>query len=766
GDMEPSTVASPGGVFVPPGVFSSTNDYNNDPTYHSYWNDPIGANGIGVSGGGVSSIAVVGTEVWVAGGFLLPAFGIARFPTVESRLSNNNLPIDNLLNTYGPPYNVAYPGWGNSIAVVKGDGVPIPYVQGSFNSIGGPGSPGVSLVSGTNGIWANAIAYWFDVYETGPTNQTIWEPLSTNGLTSAGSPAYQCYIAATPNAIYAGGVFDAAGGNSVPFSGGNVAAARWLVATNFAIPEDQTNFTFYSGTNYSISSNIQFSGTTTIEPGATITCSNNTMEINGDLICPSIASATLNGGTLNISNNSSLSSLSNLSFAGTTLDFQLGSNSPGTITVSDCRFVDGGITWGGVASTYTLVLNNCLAVNPPDQAGETGGSTNTFLSDNTGHGSFELVNCTLDNWYYPVHNNNYPGSGGGDNFSAINCIFSEIALAYGGGDSPSQTSYSGSNNGFYEYAYDNGSQTPFGSNQTTNDWPFYQSPTIDDSSYYLATNSACHNVGTAGIDPALLAELRQRTTYSPGDGGFPDNYGNPDLGYHYESANPGTPCFPTPPGVVAGWSAESNAVDSINGNDGTFTGTESYAPGEVGLAFHFNGSSDVEVPDSSTLHFTNGMTVEAWVNLSNYTGHATEILSKLAAASLFANSYTFSIEGADTASTRRAYFTVVGTNYVAHQLFSSTNIPTNQWMHIAGTYDGATISIYVNGALSASAPFTNEIWPGTEPLSIGCSINGSPVSLFDGQIDEVNLYNRALTADEVQGIYYAGNAGKCLTLQP
>jgi hypothetical protein len=230
-------------------------------------------------------------------------------------------------------------------------------------------------------------------------------------------------------------------------------------------------------------------------------------------------------------------------------------------------------------------------------------------------------------------------------------------------------------------------------------------------------------------------------------------------------SNPPPSCAQAPSGLTAWWKAENNTLDSINANNGVFQGTASYASGEVGQAFNFNGSSYVQVPDSPTLRFTNGMSVEAWVNLNHYTGRATEIISKLAALGLNANSYSLSIEGADTASTHRAYLIVdgpVGSPINGIQLFSSVDIPTNQWVHIAGTYDGLNAKIYVNGVLSASTTYAYGINPGTQPLSIGCSINGGPVSLFNGQIDETSLYNRALSASEIQGIYNAGSLGKCV----
>jgi hypothetical protein len=75
-----------------------------------------------------------------------------------------------------------------------------------------------------------------------------------------------------------------------------------------------------------------------------------------------------------------------------------------------------------------------------------------------------------------------------------------------------------------------------------------------------------------------------------------------------------TSCTPPPSGLVSWWKGESNALDSVSGNNGTLQGGVIFAAGEVGQAFSFNGSNSyVQVPDSSSLRLTNELTVEFWV---------------------------------------------------------------------------------------------------------------------------------------------------------
>ena len=83
---------------------------------------------------------------------------------------------------------------------------------------------------------------------------------------------------------------------------------------------------------------------------------------------------------------------------------------------------------------------------------------------------------------------------------------------------------------------------------------------------------------------------------------------------------------------------------------------------------------------------------------------------------------------------------------------------------MAGVYDGTNKYLYVDGVLDVSQPATGSISQNSDPVCIG----ENPVLgrvLFDGLIDEVSIYNRALTASEIQAIYTAGSGGKCpLTL--
>jgi hypothetical protein len=180
----------------------------------------------------------------------------------------------------------------------------------------------------------------------------------------------------------------------------------------------------------------------------------------------------------------------------------------------------------------------------------------------------------------------------------------------------------------------------------------------------------------------------------------------------------------------------------------------------VGSAFDFNETSSyVLVPDSPSLRFTNAMTMEAWVNPRTWGIHPREIVSKFEGWDGNQRAYTLSID-----TSGYAYLLVSGDGGGAElgEVFSSSTVPSNQWTHLAATYDGSALRMYVDGVLENQTSWTLGIFGGIAPLVIGTTLYSG--SHFDGAVDEVTVYSRALGAAEIEGIYAAGSAGKCTGL--
>ena len=227
-------------------------------------------------------------------------------------------------------------------------------------------------------------------------------------------------------------------------------------------------------------------------------------------------------------------------------------------------------------------------------------------------------------------------------------------------------------------------------------------------------------------------------------------------------------CTPPSSGLVSWWAAEGNANDSLGNNNGTLSGGVNFTTGEVGQAFQFDGTTGyVSVPASSSLNVgTNqGLTIEAWIkpNQVSTLGFLAEWNN---GAGGYASSFTInepSVYGGGGPGSLFANIVDTGGNW--HTISSAGNLlSTSSFNHVAVTYDksSGTAALYLNGTNVASqnlGVFT--------PLTTYNLVLGSRPSsyYFNGLMDEMSLYSMALSADQIQAIYDAGNGGKC-ALQP
>jgi len=197
------------------------------------------------------------------------------------------------------------------------------------------------------------------------------------------------------------------------------------------------------------------------------------------------------------------------------------------------------------------------------------------------------------------------------------------------------------------------------------------------------------------------------------------------------------------PGLVAWWPAEGNANDITgNGHGGVLDNGATFAAGKVGTAFSLDGVNDnIAVPDSPALHFTNAMSVVGWINTT--AGVDRYIATK------HEDSFYFAVGGGSVAPHMLSFWL----NGVSSSWFTgATPVDDGQWHHVAATYDGSTMSVYVDGHLDGSAPRTGTILAGASAVLIGARSDGSNASNFAGAIDELAMYDRAIGPSEVQAL--------------
>jgi hypothetical protein len=177
------------------------------------------------------------------------------------------------------------------------------------------------------------------------------------------------------------------------------------------------------------------------------------------------------------------------------------------------------------------------------------------------------------------------------------------------------------------------------------------------------------------------------------------------------------------------------------GHTGTLTGPTWSTAGKTGAALSFDGVNDsVRVNDANDLDLTTAMTLEAWVRPTTL-GNWRTVLFKEQTSHMSYALY------AATVSSRPS-----GQSYIGGErdVRSPTALPTATWSHLSTTYDGSVLRLYVNGTQVSTLNASGAMAVSTGPLKIGGNaVFGS--EWFSGLIDDVRVYDRALSTAEIQG---------------
>ena len=190
-----------------------------------------------------------------------------------------------------------------------------------------------------------------------------------------------------------------------------------------------------------------------------------------------------------------------------------------------------------------------------------------------------------------------------------------------------------------------------------------------------------------------------------------------------------------PPGLVSWWTGDGTTADQSGLNDGILAGDASYAPGFYGSqAFQFNGGY-LSALHSPTLSFnpTNPITVEMWVNRSQ-SGYPVYYFGKQVGCSAY--------------NYRSPSDLYSGGSYL--------DLPVGEWHHLAWVFTGLELLGYVDGVLEGRV-ITSLGAENLAPLFLGAA--GTCGNSFRGRMDEVRLYNRALSPAEVTALYSGNSFG-------
>ncbi|EXI66571.1 MAG: Cell wall-associated polypeptide CWBP200 [Candidatus Accumulibacter adjunctus] len=217
-------------------------------------------------------------------------------------------------------------------------------------------------------------------------------------------------------------------------------------------------------------------------------------------------------------------------------------------------------------------------------------------------------------------------------------------------------------------------------------------------------------------------------------------------------------CAPPPAGLTSWWAGEGDAVDRANINHGSLENGTAIAAGRVGQAFRFDGADDlIRIASGRTIGFGGPFAVEFWFNPTNtiHTGSPNQmLLAKGRYLESGANApVAIQVLGGDGRLLVRMP--------PAPALVSTTDTwPAGAWQHVALTWNGARYRLYINGSEEASLDNAFSILDSSDPITLG-NADGFAAAGYAGLLDEVTLYNRALTAAEVTALHGAGALGKC-----
>lgn len=232
-------------------------------------------------------------------------------------------------------------------------------------------------------------------------------------------------------------------------------------------------------------------------------------------------------------------------------------------------------------------------------------------------------------------------------------------------------------------------------------------------------------------------------------------------------------CLTPPAGMVSWWPADSSASDIFGPNNGSLVNGVAFTNGEVGQAFDFGGTSDfVHISNNQNLNFTpsDDYTIDLWLKAQPHNTLHPALVEKWNDDTLAGYPYVVRLNTGAFGPTG----TVTGAVFDGHtyiEVVSASRVDDDTWHLVAVVFRHSRkrLEIYIDGRLENSTAYdslgniSNDL-----PVIFGLRPASAPdrqaAFEYNGLLDEVEIFNRALTASEIQSIYDAGRAGKCRTI--
>jgi len=208
-------------------------------------------------------------------------------------------------------------------------------------------------------------------------------------------------------------------------------------------------------------------------------------------------------------------------------------------------------------------------------------------------------------------------------------------------------------------------------------------------------------------------------------------------------------------GLVAAYgfsegSGATTADASGNGNSGTLSGAGWTAAGHSGNALSFNGSGAfVDLGNGATLQLSGSMTVSAWIRAAAFPFDDAAVVSKRTSSKV-----GFQLDTTIDTGPRTIGFKLTSPTGAMMARYGASALQLNQWYYVTGVYDAAaqTLNVYLNGALD-NGTLLGPVASAQQNSALNVNIGrraGAVGYAFNGTIDEVRIYNRALSPAEIQ----------------
>ena len=211
-------------------------------------------------------------------------------------------------------------------------------------------------------------------------------------------------------------------------------------------------------------------------------------------------------------------------------------------------------------------------------------------------------------------------------------------------------------------------------------------------------------------------------------------------------------------GVVSYWSFDEGTIaggtveDVLGDNDGELDGNPKQVAGKVGKALEFNGENFVHIPGTASLEFAGAdeMSVVAWVNAdsdSPVKGVVAGCCGTIV-AQRDVNGWALRFDGRNAGQEMEF---IVTPGWQGDGGFGAAAFTKGEWHHIVGIVNNKDMQLYVDGELEKEQNYNGPMTTGGSETEIGKAGDGG----FVGIIDEVMIYSKALSADEVEQIFEA-----------